>query len=417
MPIALSDRRVMLLGAVRPSQAASYKQIYSFNGSDGFGPSGALLAEKNGVLYGTTEIGGTAGEGTVFSLTPPTSSGGNWTESVLWNFQSTSSVDGAKPVASLIMDANGNLYGTTSSGGSFSDQGFGDGTVLELSPAAGNWNESLLWNFDGSDGENPQAGLLIGANGLLFGTTFDGGNSFVGVVFALPAGGPIHILHSFGASPTDGIQPADRLIPAVAGGRIFGTTTGGGDSQCGTVFELSNAAGKATQNVIYSFFGGQDGCYPSGSVVSDRKGVLYGTTSSGGAYNNSFLCNNAGCGTVFSLTPPAIAGGVWTETVLHSFAGDDGARPQGVVIGPGGVLYGTTYLGGSFSLLNGTVFSLTPPTDSGTSWTETVLHSFGGAMDGINPVTGLTPHNGILYGTTQGGGNGGGYGTVFGIIP
>jgi uncharacterized repeat protein (TIGR03803 family) len=161
--------------------------------------------------------------------------------------------------------------------------------------------------------------------------------------------------------------------------------------------------------VLYSFQGGSDGSVPYVGVVIGSGGVLYGTTS--GAFGT--ICPG-NCGTVFSLTPPTSPGGSWTEAVLHNFTSDsDGNDPEGVVIGSGGVLYGTTFYGGTSS--NGTVFSLTPPTSPGGSWTKAVLHNFSG-NDGANPSRIKISKNGVLYGTTYYGGTSNA-GTVFALKP
>jgi uncharacterized repeat protein (TIGR03803 family) len=177
------------------------------------------------------------------------------------------------------------------------------------------------------------------------------------------------------------------------------------------------ANGGAWTGTVLHSFNGVDGVNPYAGLVIGKNGTLYGTTYGGGAPPGIG-------GTVFQLTPPAKIGGDWTETVLHSFAGDsDGANPAaGLVIGKDGTLYGTTQYGGTSNL--GTVFQLTPPTKVGGTWSETVLHSFAGGSDGANPVAGLViGQNGALYGTTTLGGVpytcglGPGCGTVFEVTP
>jgi uncharacterized repeat protein (TIGR03803 family) len=183
-------------------------------------------------------------------------------------------------------------------------------------------------------------------------------------------------LYSFNGGPSDGANPAAAL--SVAGGVLVGTTTSGGVGcvpvGCGTVFSLTpptSPGGSWTEAVLYSFTGiSGDGANPYGGIVSGAGGALYGTTAYGGC---------AGCGTVFSLTPPESPNRPWVETVLHSFTGspNDGSGPSaGVVIGGGGVLYGTTEYDGALNA--GTVYSLTPPASPGSTWTESVLHNFTG---------------------------------------
>ena len=222
----------------------------------------------------------------VFELTP--AGGGTWTEKVLYNFGGT---DGAQPAAGLIFDAAGNLYGTTAFGGT-SDKG----TVFELTPAGGGtWTEKVLFNFNGTGGANPQAGLIFDAAGNLYGTTFDGGAYNLGTLFELtPAGGGSwteKVLHSFG-NGTDGSGPWAGLIFDAAG-NLYGTTRYGGSYGGGTVFRFS----AQSEALLYSF-SGADGKNPIAGLVLDAAGNLYGTTELGGASNQ---------GTVFEITnTPAV---------------------------------------------------------------------------------------------------------------
>ena len=406
---------------VTPKQGLT--TLYSFAGSpDGVNPSAAVVLGSGGVLYGTTTYGGTANAGTVFSLTPPASASGVWTETVLYRF--TGSPDGARPYAAAVLGSGGVLYGTTSIGGTANL-----GTVFSLTPPAtpgGVWTESVLHSFTGGgDGEGP-ADLVIGGAGVLYGTTEDGGTANGGTVFELkPATGGSwteRILHSFPGTA------GPNAVVIGAGGVLYGTTQQGGTSGSGTVFTLTPPAspgGVWTETVLYSFQSSGDGANPSAGVVIGSGGVLYGTTSNGGIN----FCSALVCGTVFSLTPPASPGGAWTESVLHSFTGftggGDGGNPHAdLVIGGAGVLYGTTL--GDGEVDNGTVFSLTPPASPGGVWTETVLHDFTGGSDGGHPYAGLViGTSGLLYGTTNDGGNttcsGGsgdpGCGTVFSWQP
>jgi uncharacterized repeat protein (TIGR03803 family) len=262
-----------------------------------------VVIAKGGVLYGTTVYGGSSNAGTVFALTPPRSPGGSWRKRVLYNF--AGGTDASEPHL-LVIGKNGVLYGTTGSGGTS-----GYGTVFSLTPptaAGGSWTEGVLYSFSGgSDGGGPQEGLVIGSGGVLYGTTYTGGGSAWGTVFSLTP-------------------------PASPGGSW-------------------------TEAVVYSFTeapGGFSG--PQTGVLIE--GVLYGSTEYGGA---------SGAGTVFSLTPPASPGGAWTETVLHSFTGADGYQPNRVIVS-NGALYGTTYSGGASNSTGcflsgggcGTVFKLKP---------------------------------------------------------
>lgn len=410
--------------------AVSYSVIYSFGPPpDGNSPGGPLLGGKNGVLYGTTTYGGGGPGGIAFSLTPPASPGGLWTKATLHSFLAYPDV--LHPNGGLVADANGTLYGTA--------DGFPGGVaaagVFALSPPptpGGTWTESILHKFHGTpDGAYPN-GVIFGKNGVLYGTTAYGGtgNSVdcatpplslrCGTVFALKStGGPDQILYNF-QGPPDGFLPGSNLLFNSNG--VFGTTgaggTGGGTISCGTAFQLnrpSTSGGAWTEVVIYSFGNTPDGCSPSAGFISGQNGVLYGVTRDGG---------NSAFGTVFSLTPPAVPGQPWTETLLYDFAGipNDGEYPVGnLVMGANGVLYGATLMGGAAG--DGAVFSLTPPATPGGAWTETVLYSFTGAPDGSGPA-GLIMVNGVLYGTTFAGGSlggicsaAGGCGTVFSLVP
>jgi uncharacterized repeat protein (TIGR03803 family) len=295
-----------------------------------------------------------------------------------------------------------------------------------------------LHSFTGPDGEGPDAAVAIGNGGVLYGTTSLAGSGAGGTVFSLtpPAseGGAwtAALLYAFGSATGDGAFPGPARLSIGGGGVLYGTTPYGGIapgiSGYGTVFSLTPPAfqgGAWTEAVLYRFTRGADGGYPDAGVAIGEGGVLYGTTSQGGIVNAS--CND-GCGTVFSLAPPAggpSGSGAWTEAVLYSFAGgdSDGLGPFGeLVIGGRGVLYGTTPFGGNTNC--GTVFSLTPPrgpSGSGGVWTEKVLYNFTGGIDGANPYPGVTVGSGgVLYGATLYGGlglcnQGLGCGTVFSL--
>ncbi len=401
------------------------RTLYSFRGgSDGSAPIDGVVIGPGRVLYGTTEVGGTSNNGTVFSLTPPASPGGVWTEVVLHSFAGAPN-DGATPTASVAIGPDGALYGTTYYGGTFNN-----GTVFSLTPPAspgGQWTETVLHSFTGAPnrGANPEAGLVIGRGGVLYGTTFAGGvaNGFInGTVFTLipPAspGGPWTetVIHSFSGS--DGGNPFGGVV--IGGGEVlYGATLDGGTAGGGTVFSLTppaHAGGTWTEAELYSFSGGGEGGNPYGGVVIGNGGELYGTTFGGGASN---------FGTAFSLTPPASPAGSWTETVLHNFGDSphDGMSPTSTLaIGSDGVLYGTTQSGGSPSSICpegmgscGTVFSLKPPASSGSAWTESILHSFN-STDGAGPFAGVVVGRGTLYGTTTSGGTANS-GTVFALMP
>jgi uncharacterized repeat protein (TIGR03803 family) len=274
----------------RQSGGWGEKVLYTFahNGSDPSNPWSGLISDTAGNLYGTGIGGGAYYYGAVFELTP--AAGGTWTETVLHSF-AHNGYDGTSPYGGLVFDSAGNLYGTTTEGGAYGEYGWG--TVYELSPAAGGgWTETVLHNFndDGTDGTLPEAGLIVDASGNLYGTTSEGGAFNFGTVFELsPAAGggwTETVLHTFNQDGTDGVLPYCSLI-LDASGNLYGTTTAGGNFNKGTVFELAPAAGGGwTETVLYSFHGvGRDGSGPYGGLVSDAAGNLYGTTQYGGIHS------------------------------------------------------------------------------------------------------------------------------------
>lgn len=394
--------------------------LYSFanNGTDGFNPVAGLVSDAAGNLYGTTNFGGTAGEGTVFELSPQT--GGGWTEKILHSFANNGK-DGTRPYSGLIFDAKGNLYGTTSSGGAF-----GRGTVFEMSPkVGGGWSEKAIYSFRRLvDGYGPIGGLVFDASGNLYGTTMNGGANgpcngaqTCGIVFELSptkTGAPWKEKILLNFDHTDGQYPEASLTFDSAG-NLYGTTNAGGTSSGGVVFELTPSAGGTwTETVLYNFGAtATDAAFPNSSnVVFDSAGNLYGTTAGGGTSH---------VGTVFELSPSS--GGSWTEKILHDFIynhGADGKGPlAGVILDGSGNLYGTTPAGGSGAcgvVGCGIIFKLTP--SSGGAWTESVYSfsfTFPHAQQG--PAGGLIfGPSGNLYGTTYNEGANGD-GTVFEFVP
>lgn len=397
-----------LITAVPVWAVSTYKVLHSFTGKDGAYPMAGLISDAAGNLYGTT-VGNFCQQqscGTVFELSP--SANGKWTRTVLHYFNEK---NGCQPYAGLIFDAHGNLYGTTICGGAS-----GGGTVFELSPNAnGKWTETVLHSFGTSYhlGYSPYAGLIFDAAGNLYGTTFAGGASGGGTVFELSSGAndkwTAATLHAFGKG-NDGTAPRGSLISDVAG-NLYGTTFAGGLGDSGIIFELSQSFNGWKETVIYNFCSLQncaDGSQPYAGLVPDGAGNLYGTTSAGGA---------SGFGTVFKVAT-GVPNSQWTETVLHDFNLSDGAFPfAGLVFDAAGSLYGTTNKGGNLNCTGGngcgTVFQLTP---SNGQWTETVLHAFLNKT-GRDPSAGLIFDGaGNLYGTAFDGAASG-VGNVFEITP
>jgi uncharacterized repeat protein (TIGR03803 family) len=270
--------------------------IHTFEGGfqeppDGANPRAGLIRDKSGDLYGTTNFGGGhscpgGGCGTIFKVS-------KGKEAVLYSF---SGPDGANPQAGVIRDAQGNLYGTTFSGGSGAVcGGTGCGVVFELDSTG---KETVLYSFLGqADGGGPLAGLLRDSTGHLYGTTIGGGASGAGTVFKLNKVGKETVLYSFKGG-ADGVSPEAGLIRDSAG-NLYGTTAYGGGTACfggcGTVFKLDTTGAKT---VLHTFTGGTDGALPEADLAQDSAGNLYGTTYNGGGTG----CGGAGCGVVFEVS-------------------------------------------------------------------------------------------------------------------
>jgi len=358
--------------------------LYTFTGNaDGGRPSGGLVFDKSGNLYGTTFYGGAnfANYGTggvVFELSPPTTKGQPWTETVLYDFSDSLSAVGFTPAGGVSFDAAGNLYGVASDGGNGDASLCGDqgcGTLFQLQPpsvSGGSWTLYDIHDFltgTAEDGFAPDS-VIVGPGGVLYGTTlagqkpFEGKYEFVpGIVFRLnpptTSGGAWteRILYTFLPNqPTTGAMPNSVML---MNEHLFGTTQQGGFSNAGVIFELAPpiVLGELNETVLYNFTGGSDGSTPLGGLIMDSSGNLYGTAAHGGLVSGN--CQNAGCGTVFKLSKN---NGDWTETTLYDFTGgSDGWAPQGNLLMRGGMLFGTTDLGGvQVSEGAGTVFEVTP---------------------------------------------------------
>lgn len=312
-------------------------------------------------------------------------------ERVIYSFQG--GTDGTNPSTALITDQAGNLFGTTTDGGSGSCTG-GCGTVFELKPAPdGTWTESVLYNFQGgNDGAAPSAGLVFDRAGNLYGTTISGGPSLDGTVFQLTRSSGSwteSVIHRFGGK--DGAYPVDSLVLDDAGS-LYGTTVFGGRFSGGTVFQLAPSDDAFTETVLYEFTGRNDGIDPEAALILDQKGALYGTTMAGN---------------VFTLSPPASGDTKWSLKVIYTFGGgpNSGQLSAGTLLAAGnGVLYGTQKFGGGPANA-GAVYQLTPPTTHGGAWTETTIYRFTGGADGSYPFAGVIADSaGNLYGTTSGNG-------------
>jgi uncharacterized repeat protein (TIGR03803 family) len=324
-----------------PRLRAQANVIYSFGGysTDGETPyTTYLLADSAGNLYGTTTESISSG-GTVFELSPQTL--GGWSEQIIAYLSS--------PQSNLVMDGAGNIYGVDTFGG---DYRYGD--VFELSPLGATWNLTLLHSFrpNGHDGIFPESGLIMDAAGNLYGVTSTGGSSNEGTVFEITKGSggtwTEKILHNFSNDGTDGINP-NGILAMDASGNLYGTAYNGGTWGVGIVFELTSNSGWS-ETILHAFtYTGtapMDGANPNANVIFFN-GNLYGTTYEGGPHNN---------GTVFQLIHHG--NGTWSESVIHAFNqnGIDGATPRAGLALVDGTLYGTTSAGGS--AYAGTVFGL-----------------------------------------------------------
>jgi len=394
--------------------------LYSFkNGtSDGQLPFQDVTLDSQGNVYGMTQAGGVLNLGVVYKVAP------DGTETVLHSFVGGAN-DGSSSNGSLLLDKQGNLYGTTGFGGGTGCGGGGCGVVFKLAP---NGKFTLLHSFKGDgDGYYPQGALLADKAGNLYGAAALGGgdttcevhgegkNSGCGTVFKVAPDGTFTVLHTFEHPNQEGTIPNGSLI-ADAQGNLYGTTEVNGadtpcpadvfENGCGVVFKLSSSG---AFSVLHAFTGGSDGGLPYGGLFADALGNLYGATIAGG---NLGLCDatagdGKGCGTLYKLSPTG------TLTTLHTFTGgaDGAAATSRLIADCKGNLYGTADFGGDDKAKAcaqsdgipgcGTVFKITP------DGTFSLLHTFEGApKDGAGPIfTGVAADSaGNLYGATSGGG-------------
>ena len=390
--------------------APKYKVLYAFvNKGQGWAPYAGVVFDNEGNLYGTTAGGGLYGWGTVYELTETLH--GKWSEAVLYSFcpGGWPCSDGDNPDGNIVLDKAGNLYSSTAQGGTGIPAA---GTIFELSHGSGGWTHTVLYNFcsrhdcsDGSGpggnmvmdqhrnlygaaayafelspdsdgwtervlhrfcpgckgGSGPAAGVIMDLAGSLYGTTGTGGRGTkcsaygCGTAYELSptAGGRWKecVLHSFGSFTGDGIFPGVGALAFGVSGSLYGTTEIGGATGNGTVFKLTRSAnGHWKDTILYSFKHGPSGSGPSGGVIVDKAGNVYGTTMYGG----DARCD---CGVVYKLSP--CVHGRWKYTVLHAFIGSDGAAPEAnLILDSKGNLYGTTPIGAAPGV--GVVFEITP---------------------------------------------------------
>jgi uncharacterized repeat protein (TIGR03803 family) len=370
---------LFLLSTAITLPAQTFNRLHSFDGIDGSNSQAALVQATDGNLYGSAPYGGANSDGTIFKI----STSGAFT--LLHSFDGT---DGANPWNVPVQAPDGNFYGTTYYGGEGPLCEGGCGSVYK-STSAGTVN--TLHSFNGTDGTSPQAGLVLGSGGDLYGATLYSGPSGYGTVFSIDTSGDFSTLHSF-TDRVDGGGPYPAMIQATDG-NFYGVTYTGGAHREGTVFQMTPTG---TVTTIYAFCRDQnvcvDGAEPVGGLVEGNDGNLYGTT----AHGANQIC---GCGTIFRIT---LSG---TLTTLHTFSGADGKEPgTRLLLASDGNFYGVTGFGGSNNcrLGCGTIFSIT------STGTFTQLYDFcttGGCASGSNPTAGLIQDtNGTFYGTTAEGG-------------
>jgi uncharacterized repeat protein (TIGR03803 family) len=426
------------------------KTIHSFKvgHTDGGIPAGAVVSNAAGNLYGAAEAGGSSayGCGVVYELVPGRD--GKWTENILYNFTGTNG-DGCNPNGTLAFDASGNLYGTTGFGGGYGDDG--GGTVFEITPSSSGWTETTLYSYQSTSG--PGSGVILDKSGNLYGAAegfifqlvhkdgswtqnvlcncqasygslvfgkdgnlYGSGVNTPGYVFELERRHDWRLvaLYTFGGG-SDGESPGQFIFDAA--GDLYGVTDSGGIGGtcfdgygCGTIFKLTHKRGNHwIHKVLFTFNSNNVGESPLG-LVMDAGGNLYGTTQLGGDQYCNPNPDQAGCGTLFALTPTS--GHPWKYRRILSFPVGDGQQPESSLVSDNnGNLYGTAPSGGAYN--GGIVFELARKANG--TWKETILHSFGGQSDGLAPIGNLIfDSSGDLYGVTASGLD---CGTVFELKP
>jgi uncharacterized repeat protein (TIGR03803 family) len=378
------DGTVFEIAKTASGYASSPTTLVSFSGANGAQPSDGLLADASGDLFGTTVSGGTSGNGTVFEIVK-TSSGYASAPTTLVSFNGT---NGAAPYASLIADANGDLFGATYSGGTL-----GDGTVFEIVKTSSGYasTPTTLVNFNGTNGSNPQGSLIADASGDLIGTTYEGGALGDGTVFEI-----VKSSSGFASTPTtlvnfdgtNGAQPADGVI-ADAEGNLFGTTFEGGTGSAGTIFEIAKTnSGYASTPTTLINFDGTNGANPVASLIADSNGNLYGTTYEGGVYN---------AGTVFELS----GSGYVSLIPFASFQADlaiSTMQPYGYALAAEfATSSANTAIDPATEAVTLEIANYTLIIPAGSFQTIGSAYVYGGTINGATILAGLTPLGGNKY--------------------
>ncbi|HEY3778209.1 MAG TPA: choice-of-anchor tandem repeat GloVer-containing protein [Rhizomicrobium sp.] len=416
-PPALGGAAALLIMLASGGTALAYteKTIFKFCEQGGFCPHGsspqaAVIVDGNGNLWGTTKIGGKYGHGLAFEITE---AGGKTYYHIIKNFcAKPNCADGATPVAPLIMGNGRELFGTTYAGGKY-----GGGVLFRLTPVSGGWHYAVLHNFgNGSAGKSPAAGLTYKdqQSGALwsedtepvFGTTAAGGTYGNGTTFEFVRSGSSWTYTTIHSFQS---SQAPNELAMDASGNLFGTTGTGGKYGGGLLYEL--ASGSWNETVFHNFCGENgcgDGSYPLGRMWVDANGNLYGTTQWGGHTNCSYLVGYSGCGTVFEYSP-----GSHTYTALYKFPSisNGGFEPAaGVIMDSSGNLFGTTLNYFGETAAQGVVFELSPGGNG--NWTYAQLFE---GNDSWSPIA--IDSGGNLFGTSYSDPGGHGGGSVFGLYP
>ena len=365
----LAQGTALLAGAILLAPVAgalakgSEHVIYTFTGgADGAQPQVGLLMDSNGNLYGTTAAGGADSAGVLFEVTPAGQ------ETVLYTF--TGGNDGGDP-GGLLLDSSGNLYGMTYKGGAYAS-----GVVFKLTPSGA---YSVLHTFTGgTDGAKPDPTLYEDQAGNIYGAASEGGSNLAGVVFKIAASGKFSVLYTFSGG-NDGATPSGIVMDA--SGTIYGATTFGGTNSAGVIFKLTS---RGKESVLHTFTGASDGARPSAGIALDASGNVDDAAVTGGVDK---------AGTVFRVSPKG------NFKLLYTFTGGtDGAEPSGgVVLDGAGNLYGPAYAGGQYAA--GVLFRISP------KGKDTTLHTFAGGSDGAQPIGRVVVDtSGNVFGTTLDGG-------------
>jgi uncharacterized repeat protein (TIGR03803 family) len=382
----LTTLGVVLLLISLARAATKEEVLYSFNGAgDGGSPNGGVTLDKLGNIYGVSNGCYWSSFGNVFKLARGKFS---WTYEPLYEFADEG--DGGCPIDGVTA-YNNTLVGTTDDGGN----GQGSGVIYRVVPGKQNWTYDVVYQFSGGDDGAGPLGVVSDRKGNLYGTAFLGGVNNDGTVFELTPQGDggwnFTLIYAF--NNTEGGTPTGSVIMD-GSGNLYGAALWGPNGD-GVVYELSPQQNRTWNYTVLHAFSGSDGSGPA-NLIMDPAGNLYGTAA--GGTNND--------GLVFEL----LKSNGWQEAILHTFSGTDGASPEGITLDPSGNLWGAASSGGNNN--NGLIFELT--NQNGT-WSETIVYSFSGP-DGSGPEAVTLNPSGVLFGTTRFGGAND-VGTVFAIEP